>query len=81
MYHSRKSRPRSAKKQILRRLPHICYPTKYECSRSSNRHAGTGKRKRGQGVLTILAKVKEGHMPSTHESIPTCMTFHDNVAV
>ena len=45
-------------KSRLRRLPHVHHPAKYERSRRSHRHTGTGKLKVGLGVMTLLC---EGH--------------------
>jgi len=61
-----KSRSRSAKKQRLQRLPHICHPARYERSRSIRRHNGSGKPKsmsrpfdnfcKGQGHICHLPR-------------------------
>jgi len=83
VYHSRKSRSRSAKKQRPRRLPHIRHPAQYERSRSSHWHTGTenGKRKTRSRRFDLFCKGQSHiwHLPP--KTIPSCVTVHDNVTV
>ena len=68
----------SAKKQRLRRLPHVCNPAKYKRSRSSPRHTGTGKPKSCSRPFDLFCD-SQGHIWVC--LVRSCLTVHDSVAV
>ena len=66
---------RSTNYQRLWWLPDVCYPAKYERSRSSHRRLGTRKPKSRLRRFDLFAC----HLPP--KTIPSYLTVHDNLAV
>ena len=79
--YSSKSRSRSAKKEGLQRLPHICHAAKYKRSSSSHWRTGTRKPKSRSRRFGLFCKGQGHifHLPC--KTILSSMTVHDNVAV
>ena len=61
-------------KSKLRRLAHICHPAKYERSRSSRRHTGTGKLESRSRRFDNFSRSSRSYMPYTPNVIVSCMT-------
>jgi len=78
--HSGKSKSKSAKKQRLQRLPHICHSAKYKRSSSSHWRTGTRKSKSRSRRFDFLRRSRS-HNLFTTKTIPSCMTMYDNVTV